>query len=72
MAWVVKPGVRVSHNGQDYVAGDAVPCTDAEAAQMPHAVSLVVAEPEAPVVMVAEVPAEPVVLKVEKPSKRSK
>jgi hypothetical protein len=66
MPWRVKQGITVSHDGSQYVAGDLVPCTDDQAASMPHAVEVVgppKATPalravEAPAVMVPEVPTD--------------
>lgn len=49
MAWKVREGQHVTHDGTGYPAGSIVPCTDRQAAAMPHAVE--------PVVMVPEVPA---------------
>lgn len=39
--WVVKQGVIVSHDKREYRGGDVIPCTDAQAAAMPHAVERV-------------------------------
>jgi hypothetical protein len=61
VAWRVKHGVKVAHDGIDYVGGYRIPCSDEQAATMPHAVELAEAapvEPEKPAAMVAEVPAE--------------
>lgn len=53
MAWVVRKGITVDHDRVSYAAGSAVPCSDAQAAAMPHAVEWV-AEKAA---MKAEIPA---------------
>lgn len=87
MAWKVKEGQKVNHDGVEYIGGQSIPCSDAQAANMPHAVEKVAEDvpvkskpaplvpefvPEAPVAMVADIPEVAVEAKAEKPAKRGK
>jgi hypothetical protein len=53
MAWRVRAGRTVSHDGREYRAGESIPCSDEQARAMPHAVE----EIAALVSMKAEIPA---------------
>ncbi len=71
MGWKVREGVTVDHSGSKYGPGAVIPCSDSEAAQMPHAVEKV--EPvkvEADKVEPVTVKAEPV--KFEEPKAQTK
>lgn len=70
MAWKVKKGINVKLDDKHYVGGDAIPCTDEQAAQMPHAVEA--HEEAAMVVFDVDPEAEAMVPKPKAFSKRAK